>query len=67
MRIPIAKKLSTRIPLRSLLLAVGIFSLLIFSSRNSLAQEQSWLSYFPSVVRLQGKLTKVLKYGPSSD
>jgi hypothetical protein len=27
-------------------------------------QEQPWLSYYPSVARLQGKLTKVLKYGP---
>ncbi len=26
-------------------------------------QEQGWLSYFPSVVRLRGKLTTVTKYG----
>lgn len=29
-------------------------------------QEQDWLSYYPSVSRLQGKLTKVLKYGKPS-
>lgn len=26
-------------------------------------QEEGWLSYFPSVVRLRGKLTTVTKYG----
>ncbi len=26
-------------------------------------QEEGWLSYFPSVVRLRGKLTSVTKYG----
>jgi hypothetical protein len=27
------------------------------------AQQQDWLSYYPAVSRLQGKLTKVSKYG----
>jgi hypothetical protein len=27
------------------------------------AQQQDWLSYYPAVSRLQGKLTKVFKYG----
>jgi hypothetical protein len=66
MKIAIAKRLSIIILLRSLLVAIGIFSLLNFGPRDSLAQEPPWLSYFPSVVRLQGKLTKVLKYGPPS-
>ena len=52
--------------LKSLLFAIGTFSLLIFGSEDSLGQEQAWLSYFSSVVRVQGKLTKVLKYGPPS-
>jgi hypothetical protein len=30
------------------------------------AQQQSWLSYFPSVVRLQGKLVLLTKYGAPS-
>ena len=30
------------------------------------AQEQDWLSYYPAVSRLTGKLTKVYKYGKPS-
>lgn len=66
MRIPTAKQCLTTSPVKSLILIAGFFSLLTLRSADSPAQEQPWLSYFPSVVRLQGKLTKVLKYGPPS-
>jgi hypothetical protein len=40
--------------------------LLSLSTTEVRPQEQPWLSYYPSVARLNGKLTKVLKYGPPS-
>ena len=45
----------------SSLILILVFSLCTTDVR---AQEQPWLSYYPSVARLNGKLTKVLKYGP---
>ena len=66
MRIPPAKQLSPIPPSKSLLLTIAILSLLTFGSEHPLAQEQPWLSYFPSVVRLHGKLTRLQKYGPPS-
>ena len=66
MRISAAKKVSTIHPTRSLLLVMAFFCFPIFGLDSPLAQEQPWLSYFPSVVRLQGKLTKLQKYGPPS-
>jgi hypothetical protein len=33
------------------------------SPAQVIPQEEGWLSYFPSVVRLRGKLTTVTKYG----
>jgi hypothetical protein len=47
--------------LSSSLILILVFSLCTTDVR---AQEQPWLSYYPSVARLNGKLTKVLKYGP---
>jgi hypothetical protein len=66
MRIPTAKQVSAIDSSKSLLLVFAIFSLVTLDSRDSLAQEQPWLSYFPSVVRLNGKLTRLQKYGPPS-
>ena len=37
-----------------------------FSSRAAAPQEQQWLFYSPALSRLEGKLTKVMKYGSSS-
>jgi hypothetical protein len=47
------------------LFATAIVALLLHYS-DAAPQEQDWLSYYPSVSRLQGKLTKVLKYGKPS-
>ena len=47
------------------LLAIALVAVLLHAS-GAAAQEQDWLSYYPSVSRLQGKLTKVLKYGKPS-
>ncbi len=66
MRIPAARQVSAINSLKSLLLVFAIFSLVAFDSKDPLAQEPPWLSYFPSVVRLHGKLTRVQKYGPPS-
>jgi hypothetical protein len=66
MGIPAAKQLSAVPSSKSLLLVVAIFSVLALVPTHALAQEQPWLSYFPSVVRLHGKLTRVQKYGPPS-
>jgi hypothetical protein len=43
-------------------LAVALVCVLLFSSEAT-PQQQDWLSYYPAVSRLQGKLTKVFKYG----
>ncbi len=43
------------------LVLVWIFVAAIPAAGNP--QEEGWLSYFPSVVRLRGKLTTVTKYG----
>ena len=47
--------------LPSSLILILVFSLYTKEVRP---QEQPWLSYYPSVARLNGKLTKVIKYGP---
>jgi uncharacterized protein DUF4431 len=39
------------------------FALSILLLAQASAQPEDWLSYYPSVSRLQGKLTKVFKYG----
>jgi len=49
-------KISTRLALLSAVC-------LIFLSRGAAAQEQQWLFYAPALSRLEGKLTKVMKYG----
>lgn len=36
---------------------------LIFFSREAAPQEQQWLFYAPALSRLEGKLSKVMKYG----
>jgi hypothetical protein len=46
----------------ALLTAVCVF----FSSRPAAPQEQQWLFYSPALSRLEGKLTKVMKYGSPS-
>jgi hypothetical protein len=49
-------KISTRLALLS-----GVC--LIFLSRGAAPQEQQWLFYAPALSRLEGKLTRVMKYG----
>src|SRR5689334_17299995 len=49
-------KISTRLVLLSAVC-------LIFLSRGAAPQEQQWLFYAPALSRLEGKLTKVMKYG----
>jgi hypothetical protein len=49
-------KISTRLALLSAVC-------LIFLSRGAAPQEQQWLFYAPALSRLEGKLTKVMKYG----
>ena len=46
----------------ALLTSVCVF----FSSRAAAPQEQQWLFYSPALSRLEGKLTKVMKYGSPS-
>ena len=46
----------------SLPVIATLLCLLLFPATNS-AQEERWLSYFPSVVRLHGKLIQITKYG----
>ena len=43
----------------------ALMALLAFAFETT-AQQQDWLSYYPSVSRLQGKLIKVQKYGKPS-
>ena len=38
----------------------------LFLSRAAAPQEQQWLFYSPALSRLEGKLTKVMKYGSPS-
>jgi uncharacterized protein DUF4431 len=38
-------------------------ALILFLVPDARAQPQDWLSYYPSVSRLQGRLTKIFKYG----
>ena len=66
MRIPTRKQVSAIDSSKLLLLIFAMFLLLTFDSKRPLAQEQPWLSYFPSVVRVHGKLTRLQKYGPPS-
>lgn len=44
---------------------VTLLALVALASQAA-AQEQEWLSYYPSVARLNGKLIKVIKYGKPS-
>jgi hypothetical protein len=46
-------------------IVMAIASFLFFSF-EVVAQQQDWLSYYPAVSRLQGRLTKVFKYGKPS-
>jgi hypothetical protein len=46
-------------------IAIVVACLLLLSSEGT-AQEKDWLSYYPAVARLQGKLIKVSKYGKPS-
>ena len=43
-------------------ISTAIACVLLFSSEGA-TQEKDWLSYYPAVARLQGKLVKVSKYG----
>jgi hypothetical protein len=47
---------------RAFLLSSVIACILAFSSHTA-AQQDDWLSYYPSIARLKGKLIKVSKYG----
>lgn len=47
----------------SIRLALRAAVCLIFLSRGAAAQEQQWLFYAPALSRLEGKLTKVMKFG----
>jgi len=49
--------------MRKIVLFVALFLVLLFSSVVS-AQQPDWLPLEPSQVQLEGKLLKVLKYGP---
>jgi hypothetical protein len=46
--------------------AAILFALTLLFLTDATAQQDDWLSYYPSVSRLQGKLTKVSKYGKPS-
>src|SRR5688572_31189421 len=46
-------------------LATAIACVLLFPSEGT-PQEKDWLSYYPAVARLQGKLIKIQKYGKPS-
>jgi hypothetical protein len=47
----------------SIRLALRAAVCLIFLSPGAAAQEQQWLFYAPALSRLEGKLTKVMKFG----
>ena len=46
--------------------AVILFAALAAFRCEVIGQEQDWLSYYPAVARLQGKLIKIQKYGKPS-
>ncbi len=46
--------------------AAIIFAFTLLFLTDATAQHDDWLSYYPAVSRLQGKLTKVSKYGKPS-
>jgi hypothetical protein len=47
---------------RATMVCGGLFFVVLFPSQGA-PQEEEWLSYYPAVARLQGKLIKVTKYG----
>ena len=47
---------------KGFVIATAIACVLLFSTEAAL-QEKDWLSYYPAVARLQGKLIKISKYG----
>src|SRR2546430_10189173 len=47
---------------KKITVAIAVSCVLFFLSEAE-PQQQEWLSYYPAVSRLQGKLTKVFKYG----
>lgn len=52
---------------RSTIAGLVVGGLLFFSETNAQQhQPQDWLSYYPAVSRLEGKLVKVTKYGKPS-
>jgi hypothetical protein len=68
MREQINIPVSSPFPIEGEKVAVGIAVVVILVLALLLlpearAQQQDWLSYYPAVSRLQGKLTKVSKYG----
>jgi hypothetical protein len=68
MREQINIPVSSPFPIEGEKVAVGIavvvtLVLALLLRPEARAQQQDWLSYYPAVSRLQGKLTKVSKYG----
>jgi len=53
-------------PTKSSIVLARIFTITLLLANAVNAQQDDWLSYYPSVSRLQGKLTKVSKYGKPS-
>ncbi len=53
-------------PTKSSIVLAMIFTITLLLANAVNAQQDDWLSYYPSVSRLQGKLTKVSKYGKPS-
>jgi len=53
---------------RHSVIALIVIGVLLFSSETTPQQKQpqEWLSYYPSVSRLEGKLVKITKYGKPS-
>jgi hypothetical protein len=47
---------------KKIAVVIAVTCVLFFSSEAA-PQQQEWLSYYPAVSRLQGKLIKVTKYG----
>jgi hypothetical protein len=50
---------------KEIALAIAVSCVLLFLSEAA-PQQQEWFNYYPAVSRLQGKLTKVTKYGKPS-
>jgi len=46
--------------------ALAIIGILLFVSETISQQNHDWLSYYPAVSRLEGKLVKITKYGKPS-